>query len=75
METDVLGDTTGSTANAYALIYIRKQAASTLINTYARAPEVRGEYEKNFASLAATVKVNNGRTPCVPDASQFAQIA
>ncbi|KAJ3020283.1 ubiquitin-specific protease ubp2 [Thoreauomyces humboldtii] len=71
-ETDVLGDTTGSTANAYALIYIRKQAASTLINTYARAPEVRGEYEKNFASLAATV---NGRTPGVPDASQFAQIA
>ncbi|KAI8823136.1 uncharacterized protein EV422DRAFT_523516 [Fimicolochytrium jonesii] len=51
-ESQVFSDTTGSTANAYALIYIRAKDASNLVNTYTRTPAIREYYMEHFTALS-----------------------
>ncbi|KAI8904600.1 hypothetical protein DFJ77DRAFT_443916 [Powellomyces hirtus] len=62
-ESVVFSDTTGSTANAYALIYVRAEASSNLINSYARSPEVRASYMETFTTLSnAAIQRESGGT-------------
>ncbi|KNC98817.1 ubiquitin-specific protease UBP2 [Spizellomyces punctatus DAOM BR117] len=52
-ESDVFSDTTGSTANAYALIYVKATDAKQILNAYARSPKMRAHYLERFSGVSS----------------------
>ncbi|TPX70357.1 hypothetical protein SpCBS45565_g01777 [Spizellomyces sp. 'palustris'] len=52
-ESDVFSDTTGSTANAYALIYVKVTDAKQILNAYARSPKMRAHYLERFSGVSS----------------------
>ncbi|KAI8921684.1 hypothetical protein BC831DRAFT_75405 [Entophlyctis helioformis] len=53
-EAEVFADTTGSSANAYALVYVRSADFASLVRPYARDGKHRQDYEARFPGLRPT---------------------